>query len=729
MTAYRESTTLLWVKIALFAAAIWIGIARLASLPGEIAAVLAVVLAGLQARYWAASKLRTLPAVLIGLCAVLLGLGGNFFVRNIWGFSLAARNIIQLADIILFFWISFGVVFALRFVAARHRSFAVLELVLVLFSIASACVAHRGLHLDQPRFLSDFALVNGLDPQDLMMGIGIFGGCVSAFLLLRVEGRFKLWTTLLVVLLLGVLVFWLRSAIPVKPVVETGLGLTEDDQNGDDQDERNNGDSSNEKGDSQQGGGQSKNRDDDSGKKKNKNKNQNKNQQPPPYPVAIAVFHTDFEPQSGVMYFRQQVLSHYDGNHLVADTSGLYDQDVLTAFPVDESLVAQPVQTPAFHVEVPTSMYLLTEHPQPPALSASTMLSPLDNPDSQRFVAAYEVRSLVLNVPIQRLAGRKSVPDSWSAEQRAHYLQTPDDPRYAALAEEIVREVDPRFLSDEMIRALAIKRWLEKNGFYTRKEKHVDWEDPVASFLFGNLRGYCVHFAHSAVQLLRSQGIAARVAIGYAVDTMTRGSSSTVLILADRAHAWPEIYVDGVGWVTFDIYPERSDEVPQEVVDQSLESLLGELARRDQSGGRSADPSNFKLEIPWKTIGIVLLLLLALLLVSAYIIKIYRLLAYRFASSEERGRLMYRASLDRLTAVGLGRQIYELREAHAKRIDWPAFTALTNAFLQLKLGRDLQALETMQTAYSEFNAVFSNKISLGRRLLGAIDPLSWWRTK
>src|SRR5262249_59532098 len=115
-------------------------------------------------------------------------------------------------------------------------------------------------------------------------------------------------------------------------------------------------------------------------------------------------------------------------------------------------------------------------------------------------------------------------------------------------------------VGDDVMKALAIKRYLEKEGFYSLKQKQLVGADPVAQFLFGDLRGYCVHFSHAAVFLLRSQGIPARVALGYGVQTKRRGAGSSVLILGNEAHAWPELFIDGVGWVTFDIYPERSDE-------------------------------------------------------------------------------------------------------------------------------------------------------------------------
>src|SRR5262249_9788961 len=156
-----------------------------------------------------------------------------------------------------------------------------------------------------------------------------------------------------------------------------------------------------------------------------------------------------------------------------------------------------------------------------------------------------------------RLVGHTAVPVGWSAEMRRHFTEIPADPRYRQLSNKLVRDMDPRFVGDDVMKALAIKRYLEKEGVYSLKEKTLVGTDPTGKFLFGEMRGYCVHFAHAATFLLRSQGIPARVALGYGVQTARRGAGSSILILGNEAHAWPEMFVDGVGWVTFDIYPER----------------------------------------------------------------------------------------------------------------------------------------------------------------------------
>jgi len=133
-----------------------------------------------------------------------------------------------------------------------------------------------------------------------------------------------------------------------------------------------------------------------------------------------------------------------------------------------------------------------------------------------------------------------------------------------------VRDIESALSSgDDMTRALAIKRVLEKEGFYTAKEKKLVGERPDRqSSSSGDLRGLLRALRHAAVMLLRSQGIPARVALGYGVQTSRRGAGSSVLNLRPRGARLAGALSRRLGWVTFDIYPERSDEPPPPQFDQ-----------------------------------------------------------------------------------------------------------------------------------------------------------------
>ncbi len=66
--------------------------------------------------------------------------------------------------------------------------------------------------------------------------------------------------------------------------------------------------------------------------------------------------------------------------------------------------------------------------------------------------------------------------------------------------------------------------------------------DPDAS-------GVCRHFATAATALYRAAGVPARYVVGYSGSA---AENETVTVTADRGHAWVEVYLDGVGWITVD---------------------------------------------------------------------------------------------------------------------------------------------------------------------------------
>ncbi len=71
------------------------------------------------------------------------------------------------------------------------------------------------------------------------------------------------------------------------------------------------------------------------------------------------------------------------------------------------------------------------------------------------------------------------------------------------------------------------------------------------AFLFETGSGYCVHFASSMTMLLRLSGIPARVVTGYRyVFPFEREDSYKVS--STNAHAWPEAYIENVGWIPFE---------------------------------------------------------------------------------------------------------------------------------------------------------------------------------
>ena len=71
-------------------------------------------------------------------------------------------------------------------------------------------------------------------------------------------------------------------------------------------------------------------------------------------------------------------------------------------------------------------------------------------------------------------------------------------------------------------------------------------------FIFDKREGYCVHFATAFVLLARAEGFPARYVQGFCVPEVSRDDTP---VYSYMAHAWPEVYIEGKGWIPFEPTP------------------------------------------------------------------------------------------------------------------------------------------------------------------------------
>lgn len=79
----------------------------------------------------------------------------------------------------------------------------------------------------------------------------------------------------------------------------------------------------------------------------------------------------------------------------------------------------------------------------------------------------------------------------------------------------------------------------------------------VSWFLFDLRRGYCDYFATAMVVLARLNGIPARLAVGYATGDLD-ATAGEYVVTEQAAHAWPELYFPGYGWIAFEPTPAQA---------------------------------------------------------------------------------------------------------------------------------------------------------------------------
>jgi hypothetical protein len=376
----------------------------------------------------------------------------------------------------------------------------------------------------------------------------------------------------------------------------------------------------------------------------------------------------------------------------------------------------------------------MADHTQPFALEAPVEVEPLDNPSPNRFRRVYRATSGVLTADYtSMLDGRLGSPD-WSNEQWAHYTEAPPDTRYAELAAGITEKLPDQLADNSIAKAFAVASWLSREGIYSLKNEHSGAEDPTASFLFGDRTGYCVHFSHAATYLMRSLGVPARVATGYAVSESARQGGSSLLLSGGASHAWPEVYIDEFGWVVLDVYPERALDPPEQPMDADLQRLLGELARGASPIPLSATDlprlKELARRLTWTAGGWLLAVLGGLLLVL-YAVKAWRRLAPSWAGAADLPRVVYRAELDRIGEISIRRELGESRESFANRIRerLPSFAPLTTAHVASAYGGHAADLHEIRDDAANIRRDIRDTFPLWQRFLGLITPWSWLRSK
>jgi transglutaminase-like putative cysteine protease len=110
--------------------------------------------------------------------------------------------------------------------------------------------------------------------------------------------------------------------------------------------------------------------------------------------------------------------------------------------------------------------------------------------------------------------------------------------------------------------AVAIQDFLRKN--YSIDYKVPDTppgRDTVDYFLFDRLRGYFDYHASAMVVMLRSLGVPARLAVGFAVDDSDKDAAGAYSVKDQNSYAWPEVYFPNHGWVSFNPTPDRSSQI------------------------------------------------------------------------------------------------------------------------------------------------------------------------
>lgn len=707
------------LRALIIASGYWVLSISLTTQNGSIAAFVGCVLSCfLVDAFIDRPPLRNLRLAVIALAAIAVLAGGVALSAALTS-SISLAGVLgpmatyETGEVLQWFIFSASLTLLLRSIAQRTDFGRVLEILFVATAFVITLSAHRQGMIHRPFFIGDFALTRGIDPSSILMAFGCVA-VLSLAALLMIEHnhrRLPYHFAVLGVLCFSLLIYVQFFGMP-SPRMTDDLGLTGAARGaGGAQDENPFRDGENDTSDMQA-------------------------------PVAVVLFRDDYEPAGGAYYFRESAYSEFNGSLLVVPHREDMDEDLIEFFTPTRVEIAEPLPAPELRTTVRTTIGLLAPHRTPFGLDTPVAFANTPNPNNLRFKQTYDAYSMVPQYDFSNLIGREAGDPDWTEEQRQAYLELPPDPRYKELAESILATLRPEFADDPYAKALAIKDYLDRNGTYSLKNEHAYADDPAASFLFGDLTGYCMHFSFAGTYLYRSIGLPARVGIGYSVPASNRAGGSSLLIQAINGHAWPEIYLDGIGWVIVDPAPSRTLVDMSVDPQNSLQQMLGDMLR-DESSFDDFVASQQQNAFPIAAILRALALAFFALLLIAYSVKIYRLRAPYYAQPTQRYRLSYRAVLDTLSAHGLRRRYGESRESFARRLSatTPSFTTMTYSHLHKALGsqkNDSQQSQIVSVDIAQdidwlaldkrIREEIRQHEPLWRRILATLNPVSWLRT-
>lgn len=253
---------------------------------------------------------------------------------------------------------------------------------------------------------------------------------------------------------------------------------------------------------------------------------------------------------SAATYWRVTSLPHFDGSSF-----SLGDADLATSPAIDRSntpgvtLIRQDVTIDNLGDRLVPAAPDPIEVDTPPDDADSVLI----NPDTSSLVLVnrflergdkFSIVSAVPSITSIALAGRTSNSPSPA------FVYLPSD--LPSLVEQTTDDVLGE-TSNPYASALALQHWFRQEFEYSLEVTPGHGGPAISSFL-ENRVGYCEQFAATYAAMLRTRGIPTRVAVGF---TSGDFDGQRYIVTGKHAHAWPEVWFDGIGWVGFEPTPNR----------------------------------------------------------------------------------------------------------------------------------------------------------------------------
>lgn len=190
------------------------------------------------------------------------------------------------------------------------------------------------------------------------------------------------------------------------------------------------------------------------------------------------------------------------------------------------------------------------------------------------------------------------------------YTKKTDSPIVKEIASEIRTQAVANGAATEHDLIMAVVDYLGEHYTYTQtpdSSAYTGESSVLDAFLSQVKEGYCSHFATAAAAILREYDIPVRFVEGYIASDFSRAASSSGApyrcdVKDSNAHAWIEVYFNGMGWMQYEVTPgdyakamydpsgatitpvapDNQEEEPQTSMDNPNEPILPEPDKEEE---------------------------------------------------------------------------------------------------------------------------------------------------
>lgn len=276
------------------------------------------------------------------------------------------------------------------------------------------------------------------------------------------------------------------------------------------------------------------------------------------------------EPLTKRVLFKRYTLAGYNGEKGFYHINNMGDTETIGNSPFnikfDNSIYHNKLEQEFFIINLEANALL--------GANKIVSIKPYHLYSNSSFKNAYGVESYLVDIVN---AKQTSNNNSFSVLEKEIYLKQDASDELKVLASSLTTGKE-----SNLQKAIAIESYFKENFYYTLKPGKGEFgKTKIDNFVLLDKKGYCSYFAFAMALMMRSIDVPSRVAVGFFAEPKLL-KNGYYPITSSEAHAWVEVYLGDLGWVSFD--PTSSKLNPTELGNtmandftSQIENLINEL--------------------------------------------------------------------------------------------------------------------------------------------------------